>query len=414
VPPGPPLTEQEQPRLFAELRRIAGDVGQSMPVEVYLDPQVNAWVAQRGGAMGVGARRVMALGLPLLQALTVAELHAVLAHEFGHYHGGDTRLGPWVYKTRLAIVRTLQGLEGHPAGLQVMFLWYGRLFVRVTHAVSRAQELAADRLAARVAGSRALTDGLRAVHGASAAFSAYLSQELSPVLAAGFRPALAQGFARFLAASGVAQQVRRAIEAEIAAVPGGPYDTHPPLRERLAAVQHLAPGAVTVDDRSAVSLIDRLPELEMELLVAATGDATLRSHPTIAWDDVLEKVWIPSWQRARTDHAALLAGVTPASLPEVTGRLVELGRRIADKPATDDGASRLATSVVGCALAIALHEQGWKIEAPVGGRVRASASDRTIEPFTIVPRLANGDLRPEAWEKKCGTLGIATLALGAQ
>src|SRR2546430_16869096 len=81
-----------------------------MPTEVSLVADVNAFVTTRGGFMGFGSRRVMGLGLPLLQTLGVRELRAVLAHEFGHYHGGDTKLGPWIYKTRAAIGRTLQGL----------------------------------------------------------------------------------------------------------------------------------------------------------------------------------------------------------------------------------------------------------------------------------------------------------------
>ena len=89
-----------------------------MPTEVYLVADVNAFVTTRGGFMGFGSRRVMGLGLPLLQTLGVRELRAVLAHEFGHYHGGDTKLGPWIYKTRAAIGRTLQGLAGYSAMLQ--------------------------------------------------------------------------------------------------------------------------------------------------------------------------------------------------------------------------------------------------------------------------------------------------------
>jgi len=44
--------------------------------------------------MGFGSRRVMGLGLPLLQILTVAQFRAVLPHEFGHYYGADTRQDP--------------------------------------------------------------------------------------------------------------------------------------------------------------------------------------------------------------------------------------------------------------------------------------------------------------------------------
>ena len=76
----------------------------------------------------------MGLGLPLMQGLTVSQLRAVLAHEFGHFHGGDTKLGPWVYKTRGAIGRTLMGLSGHSAFLQKPFEWYGLGFLRLAHA----------------------------------------------------------------------------------------------------------------------------------------------------------------------------------------------------------------------------------------------------------------------------------------
>jgi Zn-dependent protease with chaperone function len=82
----------------------------------------------------------MGLGLPLLRVLTISQLRAVLAHEFGHYYGGDTKLGPWIYKTRSAIGRTLDSLRGHEGWsslLQLPFLWYGKMFLRITHAVSR-------------------------------------------------------------------------------------------------------------------------------------------------------------------------------------------------------------------------------------------------------------------------------------
>ena len=110
VPPGPPLHPMDHPKLFEVLAGIAKATQQQMPSEVYLTAEVNAWVIDRGGMMGFGSRRVMGLGLPLLEVLSVSQLRAVLAHEFGHFHGGDTKLGPWIYKTRAAIGRTLEGL----------------------------------------------------------------------------------------------------------------------------------------------------------------------------------------------------------------------------------------------------------------------------------------------------------------
>src|SRR5262245_5435952 len=135
--PGAALSPGTQPRLFTQLTEIARAVGQAMPLEVYLVPDVNAWVSERGGVLGFGRHRVLGVGLPLLQSLKLSELRAVLAHEFGHYHGGDTRLGPWVYKTRQAIGRTLLALARHSSILQKPFAWYGQLFLRVSLAVSR-------------------------------------------------------------------------------------------------------------------------------------------------------------------------------------------------------------------------------------------------------------------------------------
>jgi heat shock protein HtpX len=56
--PGPALVERDHPRLFEVLRAVARDTAQAMPSEVFLVPQLNAWVAQRGGVMGFGSRRV--------------------------------------------------------------------------------------------------------------------------------------------------------------------------------------------------------------------------------------------------------------------------------------------------------------------------------------------------------------------
>jgi Zn-dependent protease with chaperone function len=162
VAPGPELHASEQPKLFELIESVRAATRQGQPRHVYLVLQVNAWVAQRGGLMGVGSRRVMGLGPPLIQAVTVEQLRAIVAHEFGHYHGGDTMLGPWIYNTRVGITRTVVRLE--ESVLRHPFVAYGKLFFRITNAVSRRQEFAADALAARVVSAEALIGGLKQVH----------------------------------------------------------------------------------------------------------------------------------------------------------------------------------------------------------------------------------------------------------
>src|SRR5262245_50533028 len=268
--PGPRLLPERQPRLFEELRRTAGAAGQEMPAEVYVVPEVNAWVSQRGGVMGLGSRRIMGLGLPLLQVLKVSEMRAVLAHEFGHYHAGDVALGPWIYKTRQALGRTMQALAGHSGVLSKPFEWYGALFLRVTQAISRRQELAADALAGAIEGPGPLARGLRATHGAALAFQPYWAGEVGPVLDAGFRPPLAGGFARFVDQPAIAASLREAVDTEAREGTHDPYDTHPSLRDRLAALggaDHPGPAGEAL----AVSLVDDVPGLEADLLAALAG-----------------------------------------------------------------------------------------------------------------------------------------------
>lgn len=93
-----------------EIEDIAASLDEPVPREVYLIGPVNAFVADRGGLLGLGNRRMLAIGLPLLSLLTVSEFRGVLAHEFAHYYSGDTRMGPWVYRTQSAMIRSFQNI----------------------------------------------------------------------------------------------------------------------------------------------------------------------------------------------------------------------------------------------------------------------------------------------------------------
>jgi heat shock protein HtpX len=262
--PGLLIERTAQPRLFAEIENIAGALNERMPSEVYLVGDVNAWVADRGGLMGFGSRRVMGLGLPLLSILTISQLRAVLAHEFAHYYGGDTSLGPWVYKTQTAIVRIFQnigsvGKLARVAILGVMYLvvatlmkWYFVVFLRAINLASRKKEYRADELACLIAGRQPLIDGLRAIHGAGLAWPAYWKSELAPMLSDGAVPGIGDGFARFVTVPAINEQIQKGVEKEIRGAKTNPYNSHPPLRDRIAATEKL-PGFIPEDTNPARS-----------------------------------------------------------------------------------------------------------------------------------------------------------------
>jgi heat shock protein HtpX len=424
--PWPRLDPREHPRLFALIREVAGAAGQSMPVEVYLDPTLNAWVAQRGGVMGIGSRRVMGIGLPLLAVVKTSELRAVLAHEFGHYYAGDTKLGPWVYKTRGAIIRTVQTLaKGGQSILYLPFLGYGKLFLRITNAVSRAQEFAADALAARVAGRAAAASALHVIHGSALAFDPYINVELEPILGAGYRPPIAEGFARFLRASQVSSAVERAVEEEMRESQKDPYDTHPPLKDRLAAIESISQSSPPpANDPPAIALLDRLPETELRLLKTVTNIKDVGGLKQVGWDAVGDRIYIPMWEEHLRKHAAALKGLTPAGLPEAAAGAEAFGRRVGvEAGASKEEAVGRAVSTLGAALAVALHRQGWALDAGPGAPVTLRKGEAVIEPFRVVGRLAmprdaktpsdQDPLDPAAWRATCEAHGIGGLDLGA-
>ena len=424
-PPGPRLVPEDQPRLFTEICGIANKVQQPEPTEVYLVPDVNAFVGQRGGFMGLGSRRVMGIGLPLMQVLTVAELRGVLAHEFGHFHGGDVAIGPWVYTTRNTLMRTLEELQHHSQALMMPFVWYAHLFFRVTHAVSRHQEVLADRVATDVAGTRDTASGLRLVHGASLAFVPYWMGTVEPVLEAGFLPPLAAGFDAFLHAPGIADQVAEGLKEQARSQEQILYDTHPPLAERLTALGVDPSNTDREPGPSSLSLLDDLSALESRLI-----DATLRqrkgtaSKKTIGlnfapdqrvltrldWAEVGAKVWVPRWERVLRDHAKLLAGVTPASLPDVDW--AEIGKKLIGKQ-PNVKPLEAADSLVGIALAVALSRAGFTLESYPGAGHTLVGLGEAIEVFSVRESLTKSLESPASWRTLCTRAGISDLDLGS-
>jgi heat shock protein HtpX len=407
-PPGPRLERAAHPALFDSLERVASKVGQSLPREVFLVPELNAWVANRGGVMGFGSHRVMGIGLPLLQVVDVPGFEAILAHEFGHYHGGDTRLGPFVYKTRAAIGRTLSTL-GSESWLQAPFRWYGNLFLRITQAISRAQELTADRLAAAAVDARALASGLRAVHAYAGAFDAYWRGEAVPVLRSGFHAPLAAGFAEFVRVPRIEGLVREELDAALRVARSDSFDSHPPLHERIAALGEpgAGPGGAA-EGPPALSLLGDVGALERQLL-GFLGGPEARFAP-VAWRDVPEQVFLPRWREQRRALGARLTGISWATLPEALRRrgpeLAQGVHELAEAvPASD--IARALGGPIGACLAVALVERGWTLAAALGEPVTVSRDGARFEPFAAVERLL-GEEGADAFASLVASEGIGS------
>ena len=93
-----------------------------------------------------------------------------------------------------------------------------------------------------------------------------------------------------------------------------PCDTHPPLRERVAALKSLPQGS-DGDTRPAVSLLGDPQRWERRLLAAAINEEWARSLTPVGWEKVVETVYVPLWRQAVKENAQNLAGICRRARP---------------------------------------------------------------------------------------------------
>ncbi len=426
VAPGVLLARAEQPRLFAELESITATLHEPMPRQVYLVGDVNAFVADRGGFLGIGSRRVMGLGLPLFSILTVSQFRAVLAHEFAHHYGGDTSLGPWVYKTQRVIVRifenvrSLKGLA-RLAILGMMYVavatrmkWYFQLFLRVINLASRRRECRADELACLIAGRRPLVDGLRALNGAAPAWATFWKTEVAPVLGDGVVPGIVEGFASFTSVPEIGEQIGKYLDTQIREEKANPYNSRPPLRDRLAAAETFSAGEAADDSTSARGVLDKADATEIRWLEHLNPEVKPGTLTSIRWDEVASRVTLPRWRKSAAEYSFVLEGVTAESLPEQVPTLRQIGAGIRDPVGMLlDPAQRAhrAGQLFGVGLALALLADGWTL-TDTPGVFYFGRDGRRLNPFVVMDQLMADTLSAEDWRAQCAELGIGGLILG--
>ena len=422
---GPLLTPTAQPRLFAEIASIARALGEPPPGAVYLISQPTAGVGHRGGLLGFGGQRVMALGLPLLSVLTVSELRAVLAHEFGHYYAGDTRLARRVHAVHSSILRTLLATRSQAArrGQPTLARWtlslpplvlgpYWRLFLRVTLRVSRQQEFRADELACALAGPAAFISALRKLEAIQVMLPQFWIVHQG-ILDAGCRVPLAASFARFMSHPKTPDRVSGVLNAPWRSFRNPDLGTHPPIADRLAAAAAFSYPSPEEISAPAFSLVDDLDNLELDLLRLTFAKSKSAHLPIVPWDRVMLDVHLPRWRADVVRHSAALAEVTVDDLPRLSRDPRWLMNRIPDPPGILRSRHQRwihARGLLQHALIVALVDRGWELHG-VPGEFWLQLGERTLRldhgPFGILL----GQRPPEDWMPLVESLGLAGLKL---
>jgi len=294
------VTPEDAPELWALVRELADVAGTRAPDTIVLAPVVNAAVSEQSRLLGlVGGRRTLVLGVPLVQGLTAGQLRSVLGHEIGHYSNAHTRLSPIAYRGRVVVGATVSQLEGNVVGW--LLRQYAKAYLAVSAAVSRAQELEADRLSVQVAGRRTAQGALRELPVVDAAWSFYQERYLAPAWSSGYATTPAgffDGFGHLLAARADELAHLRGQEA-----PGerSRWDSHPPIAQRIAAMDRLPDDAPVDDDRPATALLPGFDRASAELAgrVVEFGD-----RERLGWDRLVPAFMTSS---VRSDAEALYA-----------------------------------------------------------------------------------------------------------
>lgn len=388
---GVAVTRPQQPGLWALVEQVSGEMGTRAPDELRVTSDVNAYVSEAGGLLGLRrGRRRMVIGLGLLDVLTVDGLRSVVAHEFGHYAGGDTRLGPLNYRAGASMGRTIAHL-GSDTLLGRVFAAYADLYLRVSLAVRRRQELGADAAAVRVGGRSAHMRALTDTTAGGVAYAYFVDRYLRPIWEAGRAPRnVHDGFRRLWAAVNDHPELLGAIDDALGREPH-PLDSHPPLCHRLAGARSLPDRLRAPEDAPARAVLEGAEQLEEEVsreLCARAAGVT--ADRCLEWDEVAAVVYGPMLAgRARhlLDAVARVdGGPAPADLARLLAVLesdavlplaVGLAGDLDGVPACDRGEVQAAVLAAGvyAAFGSALVDAGARWHLSWSGPLTVQATD---------------------------------------
>jgi Zn-dependent protease with chaperone function len=342
-PSGFRMARETHPELWRhvdELARLAGTRG---PDDIRLVDGANAAVWERRGV------RYLELGLPLVAGLSVGELRSVLAHELGHYGGGHTQLSAMTYRAKLALQLSLRG--DRVFGL--LSAW-AHLYALVAASESRDHERFADEVAVAASGRDAARRALLRSGPVGEAWNDYVTSYVSLALIAGRTPPLLDGFRSYLDHPRRVHELRE-LERRMAELePTSVFDSHPPIRERVATMALLSGGDVPIDDRPGWTLLSGLPPEATSQLVGVEG-------PAATWEELVGLSGAAQVRRYADAlrHAGrvskvgetladVLAALERGELHQLTGRPVDVSLTAEQ---VHEAAVETVTELLACAVA---------------------------------------------------------------
>lgn len=278
------LRRERADALWALLDDVARRAAAPMPQHVIVGLEPEIFVTEVGVDTPDGRLegRSLHLSLPLCRVLTTAELSAVIGHELAHFSGGDCRFTQRFYPLYRGTAAALAELGSgggsrHDLTLQpavAVLRYFVDVFGRAERGLSRARELAADRSGAALTSPPTMAAALMKVEAFGPLWSEVPARATLMILG---RHRCDNLVPLFLAAVRRHRE-RGELPAADSASTAHPMDTHPPVGERLEALE-VEPAALRAavlaepGAAAAIALIGDAEALERQISLARLARA---------------------------------------------------------------------------------------------------------------------------------------------
>ena len=362
--PGPQLDPDEQPVFFEVVKRAAAKTGGAVPGEIYLIEDVDGGIAYRGGFLGIGSRRVMLIGLPLLHMLTVPQFEAMMTFWFVYFGATNGVIDECLLEVKDGLFRVLhsRALPERWIKFNVFlfpFMWYRKLFYRAYSALARRQRQMAIENASRLVPPDTLESAIAAINTHGNAFSDYFHDDVAASIREGYHPPLMEGYKLYRESSGQT--------------------------------------AAEIPDAPASSLLKGTHWLESSVL-KAHASAPERPLKWIGWEEAGEDAVISHWDRLIALNYSALHGLTLESMPSTIASIDQFASHTFASSETDDMRRWYAEEVLIAAFGSALHRAGGAIDYTPGAW-SVSFGQIRITPRQIIREMRQPEATPEHWNR---------------
>ncbi len=287
---GEVVTREAAPALWARIDALAEKTGTAPPDHIVAGIDTNFYVTE--APLTVNQQqlngRKLYVSIPLLRQLNQEQADGVMVHELTHLREGDTAagalLGPKLHRFDLYT----QLMSQNVATLVVYYplALYRMLFELAWQRNSREREFVADRAAAQVIAPAAIIESLIKVS-AYAGYRAEVERDLfnhktRHNSGPGISQAIASGLVQHVHSDGFISMMREQN------VPP-PFDSHPPLAERMHNVGHVveeqryAEIAAQLPQQSWVDLMPVAADIEQRLWQTYEQHFSAAHEESLAW-----------------------------------------------------------------------------------------------------------------------------------